>query len=725
MWRRMICFALSAAALTLAFAAPAFAEEKGAVKAPPRALDKISYPKLNPIHMPTVVRDTLPNGMKIFLVEDHEFPVINFRCVVKGGQVAEPKGKKGLADLFGDVQRTGGTQAMSGDKVDKFLEDMGASIETSMSDAYGSVSAKSLTETVDKVLPVYADFLRAPAFAQDKVDLGKTHLRSVISRRNDQVMSIAQRELLKLVYGADSPYARQYEYDDIENLTREDLVNFHAQYYRPDQTILAVWGDFKTDEMKSKLLKVFETWKVQGKAPEIPAPFIFPAEPSVNYVEKKDVEQTFIIVGELGMRLDDPDYPAVQMLSEILGGGFSSRIFVKVRTEKGLAYGAGGAMVPAFDHDGAFYFFTSTKPASTAEALSTMLDEINKIRGEQVTDAELRKAKEGYLNTYAFEFDSIGKIINRMLTYEFYGYPADFNVKLRDAVEKVTKDDILRVAKSRLLPDKFTILAIGRQEQFDKPLSTFGKVNTIDITIPEPKSKEAYPEPTPETMAKGKELLLKAAKASGEVSLRGLKDLTMEGSNNVKTPMGPMELKGKATFVLPDRLYNEVTTPMGTLIQVLDGERAWMKMAGQSQDLPGGAVAEMRKGLLTELGGVLLLQEALSGKVEAQALGKADFEGKSAESVLLRLPAGMIRLFMADDGLLLGTRQMSKTQEGPQEVTEVFGNWQTVQGLKVPFEKLEKVKGEVENSTKLTAVKLNAGFSPDLFKKPEPAADKK
>jgi predicted Zn-dependent peptidase len=725
MTRRFAAAALLFAAFALAAAAPAAAQGKSSAKAPKRPTEGLRFGKLNPITMPTVVRETLPNGMKVILVEDHDLPLIEMRALVRGGTSAEPKGKRGLAELFGDVHRTGGTKSMAGDKVDEFLERIGASIETSVNETHGSIYTKTLTDTLDQVLPLFAEYLSAPEFTQDKIDLGKTHMNGVISRRNDEVMSIAQREILKLIYGADSPYARQFEYSDVAELEREDLLAFHKAYYRPDQTVFAVWGDFKTDEMKGKLAKAFGGWKAEGPAPEYPPPFIFPAAASVNYIEKKDVEQTTLILGQLGMRLDDPDYPAVQMMTEILGGGFSSRLFKKVRTEKGLAYGAGGAMVPAYDHDGAFYFYTATKPASTADALGTVLDEIQRIRKEQVTDAELQRAKEGYLNSYAFEFDSTGKIVNRMLTYDFHKYPADFNVKLRDAVEKVTKEDILRVAQTRLLPDKMTIVAVGKQEEFDKPLSTFGKVNTIDITIPEPKSKESYPEPIPETLARGKELLLKAAKAAGEQALKGVKDVSMEGSNSVKTPMGPMELKGKGVFVLPDRLFNDVTTPMGTLVQVLDGDKAWMTMAGQTQDLPGSAVAEMRKGLLTDVGGLLLLQQALAGKIEAQALGKAEFEGKSVESVLLRLPGGTMRLYLGDDGLILGTRQMAKTQEGPQEVTEAFGNWQTVQGLKIPFEKTETVKGEVEATTKLTSVKINAGFSPDIFKKPEPAPEKK
>ena len=202
--------------------------------------------------------------------------------------------------------------------------------------------------------------------------------------------------------------------------------------------------------MKAKLARSFAGWKAQGPSPTIAKPDVRPQAPSVNYIEKKDVEQTFILAGQLGLRLDDPDYPAVNLMSDILGGSFASRIFVKVRTEKGLAYTAGGWAQPAYDHRGAFFFFTSTKPGSTAEALATVLDEIRKIRDSEVTDEELDRAKQGFLQGYAFDYDSTAKIVNRLATYELYGYPADFNRRLRDGVEKVTRADILRVARKHL-----------------------------------------------------------------------------------------------------------------------------------------------------------------------------------------------------------------------------------------------------------------------------------
>jgi zinc protease len=706
----------------LAFLVPAAASFGQATKAgKPRAVDTIKYPKLHDIKMPAVVRETLPNGMKLLLVEDHDMPQISFRATVRGGKLAEPAGRNGLTELFGEVQRTGGAGAMSGDKVDSLLDSLGAEVETSVNEASGVVEGKVLTETFDKVLPVLAEILTKPAFAPDKVELGKTHMRSGISRRNDQVQGIAFREFQKLIYGASSPYARQIEYDDVEKLTREDLVAFHAAHYRPDTTILAVWGDFSVAEMKTKLGAAFAQFKAAGPRPTVVAASVPSQSASLNYIEKKDVEQTFLLAGQRGLRLDDPDYPAIWVMSDILGGGFASRIFVKVRTEKGLAYAAGGGMFPAMDHVGAFYFFTSTKPSTTAEALAAMLGEIKKIREAPVSDAELQRSKEGYLNGYAFEYDSTGKIVNRLATYDLYGYPTDFNVKLRDAIEKVSKDDVLRVARKYLDPDALSVLAIGRKDQFDRPLDSFGKVTTLDITIPEPKPKETLAEATPESIAKGKALLAKAAAHAGGAALAGVKDLTAEGSATMSTPMGQMDLKVKVTFVLPDRSVNDLTTPMGAMVQVLDGDHGFMKMGPQSQPLPERAIVEMKRSLYTDFGCLRLLKEGPTGTPKAWANGVADFEGKKADDVLVSVGDSVLHVYLAPDTAeVLGTRRTAQTEEGATDVVTVYSNYQTVSGLKLPFASVQKVKGEVKADAKLATVKVNAGFNEEIFKAPAP-----
>ncbi len=702
---------LGALALFL-LALPAFSAAKK-----PRVVDTLKFPPLNDIRMPKVERAVLPDGLKVILVEDHELPVVEMRILVRGGKVAEPQGKAGLSELFGEVHRTGGTRSMDGDQVDEFLERIGAKIESNVSDAYGSLSAKMLKENLDDVLPLYVQFLTEPAFAEEKVDLAKTHLYGVIARRNDEVMGLARREILKVIYGASSPYARQFEYADVDGLTREDLLAFHRAYYRPDNAVLAVWGDFDAAAMKDRLARAFAGWKAEGPKPEIPEPFIFPPEPSVNYIEKKDVEQTFLFAGHLGLRLDDPDYPAVNMLSEILGGSMASRLFTQIRTLKGLAYGAGGFMVPAYDHPGAFYFYTSTKPSTTAEALKTLLEELNRIRTEPVTDEELDRAKQGYLNAYAFEFDSTSKIVNRLLTYDFYGYPPDFNTRLRDAIEKVTKEDVLKAAQKHLHVDQLAIVAVGVQEKFDRPLTEFGKVKVLDITIPEPPTKETVPEATPESLAQGKALLQKAA--SGEKAVRAFRDLTTQGTTSIHSKMGDMNLKVKTVLALPGRSHSTLETPMGSMTQVFDGEKGWMAVAGRHRFHPASAVAEMKQGIWLDGGFVLLWRALLDGQVQAQALGKTTFEGQEAEEVLLKAPAERVRLYLAPDGkTILGARRRVTTQEGPKVVTEVYSDYRNVSGLQVPFKTVQKEGNEVAAVQTIESAVVNAGFDPKIFDRP-------
>jgi zinc protease len=469
-------------------AVPQFASAQGKT-----VVDRLTYLKLNDIPVPTVVRQTLPNGMKLLLVEDHEFPVVGLEAFVRGGMLAEPAGKAGLSELVGDVLRSGGTQTMTGDAMDERLDRLGASLGSSGDVDAVRVSGRSLTEHLDAVLPLFGEMVRRPAFAADKVALAKRRLASAISRRNDDPQEVAGREFLKLLYGKGSPYARQLEYADLDNVTRDDLVSYHARTFRPDATTIAVFGDFKTEDMKKRLAQLFADWTGEGALPTYRPPAPPTARGSVNYVEKKDVEQTFLFLGHPGLRYDDPDYPAVRVMADLLGGGFASRIFKKVRTEMGLAYGAGGYIVPEYDHLGFFIFYTSTKPSTTAVALRAILDEVKRIREAPVTDEELTYAKSAYLNTYAFDFDSREKVIRRLLTYDFYGYPPEFNTGLRNAVEKVTKEDVLRVARQHLQPDLLSIVAVGIDEQFDKPLDTFGPVTVIDITIPEPKVKTPSP----------------------------------------------------------------------------------------------------------------------------------------------------------------------------------------------------------------------------------------
>ena len=450
---------------------------------------KLEYPKLHDIVIPQIQHVTLPNGMKLLLLEDHELPLINISARIRVGSIYEPADKVGLADITGEVMRTGGTHTKTGDDLDDQLEQIAASVETSIGLNSGNASVEVLKENIDTGLAVLADVLMNPEFRQDKIDLAKMQHRSAISRRNDSPGGIARREFMKRIYGPESVYARHTEYATIDSVTRDDCIAFHKKFFGPNNTMMAVWGDFDTKVMQEKIEKAFQGWaKIDVTAPAVPK-VEYGWKSTVNLVTRPDLNQSNIYLGHIGGVMNDPDYFALSVMNQILGGGFTGRLFKNVRSRQGLAYSVSGAFGSNYDYPGTFSIGCQTKSENTVHAIRAMIDEAKKIAQEQVTDEELALAKESFLNSFVFNFEDKGQIITRVLIYEYFGYPADFLQKTKANIEKVTKTDVLRVAQAHLRPDTLQILVVGRPSGFDEPLSTLGTVNDINIAIP-PAEKE-------------------------------------------------------------------------------------------------------------------------------------------------------------------------------------------------------------------------------------------
>ncbi|MBN1803802.1 MAG: insulinase family protein [Sedimentisphaerales bacterium] len=453
----------------------------------------LKYSKLGDIQVPNVQQYILPNGMQLFLLEDRELPLISVSARIRTGSIYEPPGKIGLAAITGTVMRTGGTVSRTGDEIDERLESIAASVETDIELNSGSASVSVLKNDIDVGLEILADILINPAFREDKIMLAKIQHRSSIARRNDDVRSIAAREFEKLIYGPDSVYARHTEYATIANITRDDLVAFHRKFFGPNNIMLGVWGDFDTDQMIRKIEKAFEGWqKVDVQFPEIPeVQYEFPRK--VSMIRKEDVNQSNIFLGHIGGMRNNPDYFALILMNRILGSGFTSRLFKNVRSREGLAYSVYGLYSANYDFPGIFYVGCQTKSEATIKAIRAMIEEVRKMTVSEVTDEELALSKDSYLNSFVFNFDTKGDIIDRLMTYAYYGYPQDFLQKTKENIEKVTRADVLRVAKKYLRPDDIQILAVGKPEDFDEPLSVLGPVGEIDITIPPPPQPQRPP----------------------------------------------------------------------------------------------------------------------------------------------------------------------------------------------------------------------------------------
>ncbi|HLK07559.1 MAG TPA: pitrilysin family protein [Candidatus Angelobacter sp.] len=453
---------------------------------PATSWQKVPIPPLHQFKPQEPRRVELPNGMVIFLQEDHELPLIDGTIRIRGGSREEPAAKVGMISLYADVWRTGGTKSKTGDELDDFLEAHAARVEASDSADSTFLSWSSLKENYDQVFPVVLDLLENPEFRQDKIDLAKQQFFSLISRRNDDLDDIAQRESTKLAYGPDNPYSRTAEYDTVAAITREDLLQWHKRTIAPANMILGIAGDFDSAAMEQKLRQAF------GNMPKgesfIPAKITFHGPiPGIYFVEKNDVNQSSIEMVDLGIDRRNPDYYAIEVMNELFGGGFSSRLFVSIRTKQGLAYSVGGGVGTAFDHSGITRFAMGTKSATTAAGIDALRKEMEKLTTGTVQPLEMKKAKDAILNSFIFEFDSKQKVLAERMRYEFYGFPPDFLEQFRAGIEKVTPADVDRVARKYLHPEKMAVLVVGNAKDFDRQLSTFGKVNTIDISIPPPK----------------------------------------------------------------------------------------------------------------------------------------------------------------------------------------------------------------------------------------------
>ncbi len=442
------------------------------------------FPQLRDLKVPQIEQVTLSSGMKLFLLEDHELPLIHLSGRIRVGSIYEPADKVGLASMAGGVMRTGGTSSRTGDAIDEELENIAASVETGIGQDSGFASMSVLKEDLDTGLSVLADILMNPAFPEDKIELAKIEQRSAISRRNDSVRSIAFREFKKLIHGPESVYARHSEYETINRIARSDLVDFHGRFFHPNNMMLAVWGDFSTPRMIHDIEEAFRGWEPQELQFLEVSAVDYRFRDTVNLIEKDDVNQTNIYMGHIGGLMSDPDYFPLILMNRVLGIGFTSRLFREVRSRQGLAYSVFGAFSADFDHPGLFYVGGQTKSETTVRAIRAMIEQVRKMTQAEVTDEELKMARESYLNSFVFKFDSKGEIVNRLMTYAYHGYPLEFLQTTKEKIKKVTKADILRVARKHLKPDHLQILAVGRAQDFDQSLSVLGVVREIDVSIP-------------------------------------------------------------------------------------------------------------------------------------------------------------------------------------------------------------------------------------------------
>jgi zinc protease len=451
----------------------------------PKYYKDLTFPPLPAIQLPKSDRVKLKNGIVVYLMPDRELPLVTGLALIRTGNRVEAGDKVGLANLVSTVMRTGGTKAHPGDLLDRILERKAANIVPIMSTDVAIASFGGLTEDFPIVLDLFAEVLQQPAFPEDRLTLAKAQSEGGIARRNDDPGTIANREFGKLIYGNTSPYARTEEYATLKKITRQDLVDFHQTWYRPENLTLGIVGDFDPAVVKTQLEQRFGSWTV--KSPKLKAPQLATVtqqrQDGTYFVNQPQLNQSSILIGHLGGLEANPDDPALAVMGQVLSG-FGGRLFNEIRSRQGLAYSVYAAWSPGPDYPGLFFGGGQTRSEATVPFIQSLKKEIARIRDTPISPQELKTAKDGALNSFVFNFQSPTLTLSQLMTNEYRGKPADYLFTYQKEMQKTTIADVQRVAKKYLQPSKLVTVVVGNEVEIKPALSTLGKVTPIDVTIP-------------------------------------------------------------------------------------------------------------------------------------------------------------------------------------------------------------------------------------------------
>ena len=442
--------------------------------------DELTFPPLE-FSFPEVARQQLNNGMKLYLKEDHELPLVELSLMIEGGSIYDPPDKAGLSQFFAKTLSTGGTESLSPEKLEEELESMAAILTVSSSSYAYEIDLSLHRKDLRRGIEILADLLQRPRFDEKRMELVRQQMLESIYRKNDDPSSIAGRILGEAVYPG-HPFGAYPKAEVVSGFTREDLFALHQRYFHPQNMWLAVSGDVQQDNLVTLLEQQLGEWPpTQSFLREMPS---LPPTPSGEiFLADKDIPQTTILMGHPGVSKNNPDVFALRVANYILGGGgFNSRLMREVRSNRGLAYSVYSYFQVGRQLPEMFIASSETKCESTVEVVQLMLQLIKQMRDEPVSDAELDLAKKSLINSFVFAFSDTHSVVSRKARLDYYAYPENYLENYRQKVAAVTVADVQRVARQYLHPGKLQIVLVGDSEKYADAIGTLGlPVKKVDL----------------------------------------------------------------------------------------------------------------------------------------------------------------------------------------------------------------------------------------------------
>lgn len=467
------------AALLLLLAVGAYAQTQ--TSAAPRVAGPPPAPARE-IHFPAFEEQTFANGLRIVVIEQHEQPLVTLRLLVKAGRSFEPSDKIGVASATAALL-TNGTKTRSAQEIAEAIDFVGGSLSAGASIESGFVTTSVTSDQIDLGFDLMSDVLLHSTFPQDEVERWRKQTLSNLQVALQRAGYLADSALRRMLFG-EHPYGRPSPgtEESIGNLTREDIVAFHRQRYVPNQALLAVVGDITPVDAFVRARRVFGGWS-SGEAARIPdVTAAAPKGHRILVIDKPEAVQTEIRIGQVAIAFRDPDLYVSGVYNSVTGGNTSARLFKELRAKRGLTYGASSAFIQP-TQPGSFTVRTSTKSASTVEALTVALDVLRDLANDPVPETELAAAKVSITGGFPLEIETADGTADKVLQAMQFGYDRQFLEHYNDKISRVTAADLQRFASERIHPDDMTIVLVGNAKSFSAELKEkFGDFEIIPVT---------------------------------------------------------------------------------------------------------------------------------------------------------------------------------------------------------------------------------------------------
>ena len=702
------------------------------------------------VKFPEYAVKTLPNGLQVIAVSHHEQPAVSLRLIVRAGAAQDPANRPGTAALAATLLDQG-TTGKSAEQIAHAIDSIGGAMGVGALSDLTFINAAVMKSSLEVGMRLVSEVARQPAFAPEEVERQRQQVLSALKVNYDDPDYLASTVFDRLAYGF-HPYGKPDTGTpaSLLALTRDDLVNFHKRYFGANNAILAIVGDVTHEQAFAAAEKIFGDWgKVAPNATtaaEVPPP-----TRRVIVVDRPGAVQTEIRVGHALLPRRHKDYLALDIALKILGGEGGNRLHRVLRSERGLTYGASADM-HALRDAGDFSVNTDTRSETTGETMRLIIDEIWRLQRERVHPRELGDAQAYLTGSFPLTIETPSAIALQVLNAVFYGLDLDELQNYRERINAITPDDIQRVAKQYLHPDRLSIVLVGDATIFAKQLVGVGieqveriPLAELDLDSPDLKRKSIAPLPAALPPEGGSHNLVRASwlppsggrsqtadeptraliaaaiKAKGGVAaLRALKTVKGTARTTFATPQGDRIVSTTTYVRYPGQFRVDARGPEGPMVQTFDNGVAWMDHDGAVKDMPPAVANALRASVQRDT--VLLFLALTDGRVKSRRIADVVIAGTPCPALEVELaPAGPVTLIFDPQTTLLLSQRYGGSPGDPA-TEETFLDYRDVQGIKVAHRIRVRVDGQPPIERINQTIDFNTPVDAALFQRPKTAA---